>query len=137
MESKRYKNKIVLLPTYFKIIGIVVMILAFVPAVIVMLMNIEIIQSQKELFKVMTLNVLILGLFFIVMAKDKVEDEMTFVIRLKAMAWTFSWAVLYVIVKSLVDLFLKDLPQDLSGQQVVLTMLFVYLIMYYVKKRGR
>lgn len=137
MESKRNKNEAVLLPKYFKKIGLVVMILAFVPAVVVKSMNIEMVQSQKELFRVFTLNTFILGLLFVAWSKDKVEDEMTVAIRLKAMAWTFSWAVLYVIIKPIVDLLFKDPIQDLTGQQVVMSMLFVYLIMYYIQKIGR
>ena len=137
MESKRNKKEAVLLPMYFKKIGLVVMILAFVPAVVVKSINIEMVQSQKELFRVFTLNAFILGLLFVAWSKDKVEDEMTVAIRLKAMAWTFSWAVLYVIIKPIVDLLFKDPIQDLTGQQVVMSMLFVYLIMYYIQKIGR
>ncbi len=137
MESKINKNEAVLLPKYFKKIGLVVMILAFVPAVVVKSMNIEMVQSQKELFRVFTLNGFILGLLIVAWSKDKVEDEMTVAIRLKAMAWTFGWAVLYVIVKPIVDLLFKDPIQDLTGQQVVMSMLFVYLIMYYLQKIGR
>jgi hypothetical protein len=137
MESKRNKKEAVLLPKYFKKIGLVVMILAFAPAVIVKSMNIEILQSQKELFKVFTLNAFILGLLFVAWSKDKVEDEMTIAIRLKAMAWSFSWAVFYVIVMPIMDLLFKDPLQDLTGQQVVMSMLFVYLIMYYLQKTGR
>ena len=137
MESKINKNEAVLLPKYFKKIGLVVMILVFVPAVVVKSLNIEMVQSQKELFRVFTLNAFILGLLIVAWSKDKVEDEMTVAIRLKAMAWTFSWAVLYVIIKPIVDLLFKDPIQDLTGQQVVMSMLFVYLIMYYIQKIGR
>ena len=137
MESKRNKNEVALLPKHFKKIGLIVMILAFVPAVVVKSMNVEMVQSQKELFRIFTLNAFILGLLFVAWSKDKVEDEMTVAIRLKAMAWTFGWAVLYVIVKPIVDLLFKDPIQDLTGQQVVMSMLFVYLIMYYLQKIGR
>ena len=137
MESKINKKQAVLLPKYFKIIGLVVMILAFVIAVVVKAMNIEMLQSQKELFRVFTLNAFIVGLLFVAWSRDKVEDEMTIAIRLKSMAFTFSWAVFYVIVKPIVDLLFKDPIQDLTGQQVVMSMLFVYLIIYYVQKIGR
>lgn len=137
MESKINKNEAALLPKYFKRIGLIVMILAFVPAVIVKSMNVEMVQLQKELFRIFTLNAFILGLLFVAWSKDKVEDEMTLAIRLKAMAWTFGWAVLYVILKPIVDLLFKDPIQDLTGQTVVISMLFVYLIMYYLQKIGR
>ena len=137
MESKRNKKEVVLLPKHFKKIGLGVMILAFVPAVVVKSMNIEMMHSQKVLFRIFTFNAFILGLLFVAWSKDKVEDEMTVAIRLKAMAWTFGWAVLYVIVKPIVDLLFKDPIQDVTGQQVVMSMLFVYLIMYYLQKIGR
>lgn len=137
MESKRSKKEAALLPQYFKKIGLVVMILAFVPAVVVKSMNVDMVQSQKDLFRIFTLNAFILGLLFVAWSKDKVEDEMTVGIRLKSMAWTFSWAVLYVIVKPIVDLLFKEPIQDLTGQQVVMSMLFMYLIMYYLQKIGR
>ncbi len=137
MESKRRKKEPVLLPVYFKKVGLVVMILAFVPAIIVKSMNVEMVQTQKELFRVFTLNAFILGLLFIAWSKDKVEDEMTVSIRLKAMSWTFTWAVLYVIISPFIDLLFKDPIGVLTGQQVVMSMLFVYLIMYYLQKFGR
>lgn len=137
MESTRNKNDVALLPKYFKKIGLFVMILAFVPAVVVKSMNVEMVQSQKELFRIFTLNAFILGLLFVAWSKDKVEDEMTVALRLKAMAWTFGWAVLYVIVKPIVDLLFKAPIRDLTAQQIVMSMLFVYLIMYYLQKIGR
>jgi hypothetical protein len=137
MESKINKKQAVLLPKYFKIIGLVVMILAIVTAVFVKAMNIGMLQSQKELFRVFTLNAFIVGLLFVAWSRDKVEDEMTIAIRLKSMAWTFSYAVFNVIFKPIVDLLFKDPIQDLTGQQVVMSMLFVYLIIYYVQKIGR
>lgn len=137
MESKRSKKDPVLLPFYFKKIGLVVMILAFVPAIIVKSMNVELVQTQKELFRVLTPNAFILGLLFVAWSRDKVEDEMTVSIRLKSMSWTFTWAVLYVIISPFIDLLFKDPISALTGQQVVMSMLFVYLIMYYLQKLGR
>ena len=137
MESKRSKNEHALLPAYFKRIGLAVMILTFVPAIIVKAMSIEIAQSQKELLRVLNLNALILGLLFVAWSKDKVEDEMTVSIRLKAVSWSFTWAVLYVIIMPFIDLLFKEPIANLTGQSVVMSMLFVYLIMYYLQKWGR
>jgi hypothetical protein len=143
MESNIYmsqnprKNKTGLLPNYFKKIGIVVMILTFIPAVIVKAMDISMMQAQKELFKLMTMNMFILGLLFIVWAKDKVEDEMTIALRLKSMGVAFIWAVLYVVLKPLIDVLFKDPIADFKAQELVLSMLLVYLILYYIQKKGR
>lgn len=137
MEIKMNKIEATLFPKYFKKIGLGLMILAFVPAVIVKSMNIEMVQSQKELFRVLTLNAFILGLLFVAWSKDKIELEMTVAIRLKAIAWTFNWVVLCIIVKPFIDLVFNDSIQDATGQQVVMMMLMSYLAMYYLQKNGR
>jgi len=113
------------------------MILAFIPAIIVKSMNVELVQTQKEIFRDFTFNSFILGLLFVAWSRDKVEDEMTVSIRLKAMSWTFIWAVLYVIITPFIAFLFKDLNVRLTGQQVVMSMLFVYLTMYYLQKLGR
>lgn len=137
MESRINQKVGVLLPGYFKKIGLVIIILAFFPALVMRSMNFEMLESQKELLKIFTLNSFILGLFFVALSKDKIEDEMTVAIRLKAMAWTFSWAVLFVIVMPIIELLFTDPIQSLTGQQVVMSMLFVYLIVHYLQKIGR
>jgi hypothetical protein len=131
------KNEIGLLPNYFKKIGIVIIILAFASMIVIKAMNIETDQARKEIFKIFAMNFVILGLLFVAWAKDKIEDEMTVYVRLKSMAFTFSWAVLYVIIKPLIDLILQGSIGDLSSQQLVMTMLSVYLVMYFFKKKDR
>ena len=42
-----------------------------------------------------------------------------------------------ILKYTVIDLLFKDPIQDLTGQQVVMGMLFVYLIMYYLQKIGR
>jgi hypothetical protein len=137
MQCKRSKKEPGLLPLYFKKIGLLVMILAFIPAIIVKSVNVELVQTQKEIFRVLTLNAFILGLLFVAWSRDKVEDEMTVSIRLKAMSWTFSWAVLYFIITPFIALLFKDLIVRLTGQLVVMSMLFVYLTIYYLQKLSR
>lgn len=137
MQCKRSKKEPGLLPLYFKKIGLLVMILAFIPAIIVKSVNVELVQTQKEIFRVLTLNAFILGLLFVAWSRDKVEDEMTVSIRLKAMSWTFTWAVLYFIITPFIALLFKDLIVRLTGQLVVMSMLFVYLTIYYLQKLSR
>jgi hypothetical protein len=137
MENNSRKKDHVLLPVNFKIIGLVVMILAFAPVAIVKSIGFEMEESQKEVFRVLTLNAFILGLLFVACSRDKIEDEMTVSIRLKSMSWTFVWAVFHVIIKPIIDLIFRDPIAAPTGQRVVMSMLFVYLIMYYVQKRSR
>lgn len=137
MEFQETNKKAGLLPNYFKKIGIAVMLLAFVPAVIAKAKNIQLTAANKEFYSLLTINALILGVFFIAWTKDKVEDEMTIALRLKAIAWSFSIAVLGVITKPLVDLLFNDPITDLKSQQLVLSMLFCYLLMFFFLKKSR
>jgi hypothetical protein len=137
MEFLTNKKKYTLLPVYFKRIGIVVILLSFLPLIIVKAFDIELIKSQKELFKTLTLNILILGMVFIAWSRDKIEDEMTMSIRLSSMAWTFLWAVLLVVIKPLFDFLFYGTSSVFTAQPLVIMMLFYYLFVYYQKKRAR
>jgi hypothetical protein len=137
MEKLKKQSGIGLLPNYFKRVGIIVMLLALVPAVFVKSLNIEISPASKEIFRLLTMNAFILGLLFIAWAKDKFENEMAVAFRLKAMAATFIWAVLYVIIKPFIDMFFNEPVADLKSQELVLSMLFVYMLMYYAQKKIR
>jgi hypothetical protein len=137
MENIKYTKEPVLLPGYFKMIGIVMMIVAFAVAISFKSMNVAMGIEQKELLRELTMNAFILGLLFLVTSRDKVEDELTLLIRLKSMSWTFVWAVFLVIVTPIIDLLFDDAIEPLSGQQVVGSMLFGYLIMYNWQKRNR
>jgi glucose uptake protein GlcU len=137
MENVNYTKEPVLLPGYFKMIGIGIMILAFAVAISFKSMNIALGIEQKELLRELTMNAFILGLLFLVTSRDKVEDELTLLIRLKSMSWTFVWAVFLVIVTPIIDLLFDDAIEPLSGQQVVGSMLCGYLIMYNWQKRNR
>ena len=137
MEFLTNKKKYKLLPVYFEKIGIVVILLSFLPLIIVKAFDIELIKSQKELFKTLTLNILILGMVFIAWSRDKIEDEMTMSIRLSSMAWTFLWAVLLVVVRSSFDFLFHGTSSEFTDHQLVIMMLFYYLFVYYLKKRAR
>ena len=123
------------IPNYFKKIGIGVMVLAILPAVLVKTGSVEMAQHTKDLFKVFTMNAFIVGLLLIALAKDKVEDEMISAIKLRTMAFAFVFGVLIVIIRPIIDLISNDPITGLTGQEVVLQMLGVYLIVYYLQKR--
>jgi hypothetical protein len=137
MEKKLNQNKIGLFPNYFKKIGIVIMILAFIPVVIIVAMHIQLSQTTKELLKTATMDGFILGLLFVAWSKDKIEDEMAMYIRLKSAAWTFVFAVCYVIIYPIGNLISEGKLKNSSGQQLVVVMLFSYIIMYFLQKKSR
>jgi hypothetical protein len=137
MREKQKKNKTGLLPNYFKKVGIAVLALAFIPAITIKAIDINLTEAQKELLRLMSINVFILGLLFVAWAKDKIEDEMTIALRLKSMGFAFIWAILFVVLKPLTDALFKNPLGKESAQGLVISMLFFYLMVYYFQKKGR
>ncbi len=126
-----------LLPNYFKKIGIALCVITFIPPIIIKAAHINLTAAQKDLAKLLCGNAFLLGLFFIAWAKDRIEDEMTIALRLRSLAWAFSWAVLYLILYPFTYLMFCDSPIEMSGVQVMMSMNFVYLLAYNYAKLKR
>jgi hypothetical protein len=136
MESKSTKPKQFLLPVYFRKIGFFIIPLAvIIPIIVLKIMDIEPTHTVKNILRVCCLDIAILGLLFISLSKEKIEDEMT-IYQLKSMAFAFMWVTTYVILEPLFYL-LVDERHKISGQRVVISMLLVYLLMFYYQKRTR
>jgi hypothetical protein len=135
--EKRTKIAAGLLPNYFRKAGIVVIVLAFVPLVIARVANITLSPSSNEVFRLLSMNAFIVGLLFIAWARDKVEDELTVAIRQNSMLVAFIWGVLNVIIKPFIDMLVKDPVKDLKAQELISSMLLIYLVLYFVQKKTR
>ena len=81
MQNEKFNKQPKLLGVQFKKIGIVVMILSMVPGLLVKTMHIALMASQKDLLKSLSYSGFLLGLLFIALSRDKVEDELTIYIR--------------------------------------------------------
>jgi hypothetical protein len=134
MESKISKNKGAEIHKHFKKMGIGIIVLALLTGLTIKLLHIEMLPTQKAFFKAFTMNGFILGLLFVALAKEKIEDEMIAQMRLKAMSQTFITAVLYVIVRPFMDLVFRDPIQDVTGQFMVIFMLLGYLLNFHSQK---
>lgn len=144
MESKLYtkgghgnRHKTGLLPRYFKWAGLAIMVLALVvPLVVVKIMAVEVAAAQKETIRLLVVNAFLLGLLFLAWARDKTEDERSLSLRYKSMGFAFIWGVLSVVLKPLTDWLFADTIADFSAQELVLSMLLVYLFLYFLQKKG-
>jgi hypothetical protein len=137
MENRVKRQKHVLLPRYFKKIGLVTIGLAFVPLIIFRLMGLQSLHAHKDLIKVLLLDFLIVGLSLIAWSEDKLEDEMTVTLRLKSIAQVFGLAVFYVLIDPIFNFFKGHGIDFISGQQLIILMLLLYLMTYYSQKNSR
>ena len=125
------------MPAYFKIIGLVLIVLAILSPIAIKTLNLAIVPAQKEVYKVFSLNILILGLFFVAWSKDKVENELTHAKRFRALVATIWFSIILLLIHPFIDILFKDPIQELSGQQVVINQLLFFLVMYYIFKPKR
>jgi membrane protease YdiL (CAAX protease family) len=137
MENTHNISQRILLPRYFRVVGLGSVLIAFAVMLLYKLSSTELLLENTEVLKELTMNLIILGLFFIAWSKDKVEDELTLLVRLRAVAWAFGFSVLNVIFNPIVSLLIGSKAEMISGQQAMLTMILAFLIMYYIQKKSR
>jgi hypothetical protein len=121
-------RKLFLFPNYFKKIGggliIVSILFRFTP-------SLHILNESCRMFFG---EFLILGLFFIAISKDKVEDEMSFTFRLNAITRSFSGAVIFFVLRHFQFLIKYGADRDLNAQEVLFLILGSYIFLYFTYK---
>lgn len=135
-QSQAINNTAAFFPNYFKKIGLGLIIIAIAIPLSAKFLKLEVTEVQKDFYKVLFFNVLILGLFFVAWSKDKFEDEMTMQIRMKAIGFTFMTSVFYIIFRPIIDLILQDPVTNMSAQELMIFMLFMYILFYKLQKRN-
>jgi len=124
--EKEVFKKLRLFPYWFKFLGVFII----VPAMILPFVF-DFLYNGKNYFGINTAN---LGLFFICFSRDKIEDEMTNLIRLKSFYRSVLVGFFYVFVMYLFDVLGGDEGNHVIGSQVVFMILFIYLMNYYTTK---
>ncbi|MDI9364908.1 MAG: hypothetical protein QM541_08150 [Flavobacterium sp.] len=136
--ARRKKENIInLFPNYFKKIGIALMLLGLIPAGFISQTDFAFVKLiPKDVMKLITIDLCLVGLLLMAWAKDKIEDEMTMYMRLKAIEWTFMYAVIYVIIAPLLDRILNTSSiTDINSKGLIVMMVTVYLIQFNIQKK--
>lgn len=126
------------LPNYWKKIGWALFIVCFVT-----LISIMFVDGDFEFLKDVLKRLLLVSLFMMVLAKEKVEDERIQHIRAKAFSLTFLMTAIYIlfqpIANFIVDAILgkqTDVFDELGDFVILWFMLVVYLVFYsFIKKK--
>jgi hypothetical protein len=129
------QNELRLLPRYFSKIsfGMILATICFV-----LLTVSETITFDKEIAKTISKSLFLISLLIIALTKNKIEDELTIVIRLKALAASFIWGVLVVIIDSLINLISDGSFLSNKGvTELLLSMFLFYFLMVFIYKRNR
>ncbi|HSU27128.1 MAG TPA: hypothetical protein VLJ68_02025 [Chitinophagaceae bacterium] len=137
-NAKKQGNYFNFLPGYFKWIGLVIMILCPLSFLLIMeFTDPQIFKNKPEIIQLVCTDLLILGLFLIAVTKNKIEDELTVTLRLRAMAMAFCAAIVYAIFQPIFDIVWGDPVKQVKGNIVIMFMLVIYLIAFFFLKKKR
>jgi hypothetical protein len=78
------------------------------------------------------MDLLIIFCSLIIFSRDKIEDEMTFLIRLKHFAGSFAGMVTIVILRNITDIASGVNPKNYSATELLLWMCLMHLTFHYV-----
>jgi len=131
-----YFNKpLNLLPNYFKKIGLVFILVSVVFVVSVKISGIHLTAEKKEMLKIILSDVFLLGMVIVAFSKDKDEDELTMLIRMKALGSAVVFVVIFKIVNDIFHLTTQVSNETMNGY--FFQMMVWYFFVYYSSKRIR
>lgn len=120
-----------LLPNYFKKVGLSLIIITIISIVITKVFHLDDLFNKKILGTIF-LDLLIFFCCMIIFSRDKIEDEMTILIRLKQFAGTFAGIVAMVIFRNIMDIATGENPKNYSATELILFMCFIHLTFHYI-----
>ena len=133
MDKSQFELR--LLPIYFKTVALGIMLVTFCFS---LLSVFEIITFDKEVAKTISKSVFLIALLILAISKNKIEDELTLVIRLKAFTASFIFGVLIVIIDPIINLFFEGmLLLDKGVTELLIGMLLYYFFMFFLMKRNK
>ncbi|HEY0669210.1 MAG TPA: hypothetical protein VGD22_13580 [Sphingobacteriaceae bacterium] len=122
-----YLNQIKLLPRYFKIAGLLIIVIS-------VLLRIWANALMPD-FKLYVPSLIILGMSIIAFSRNKVEDELTLLIRLKAMSAAFVFGLIEVILKPIFNNWFDYNLNETDSGRLIGKMLFFYFLFFYFFRR--
>ena len=126
-------SRYTLLPKKFKLVGIAIIILAYIIPVFLGLLHLfpNLTGWKQDVSK----TGLLLGLFVIAIARENIEDEFVSNCRLKSMFASFLVSIVFYLGTITVPL-LRIQVFSYSGFRVLFFELSIYLILFYLGVRG-
>jgi hypothetical protein len=134
---ERFQKIIPLFPNHFKKIGLGIILAGILTGITRKLFFNEarFFIENKHVIKIVAFDILLLGLLFYGFAKEKVEDERTFQLRLESLAFGFYFGAGQVILDPLISPLFGKAAIFQSGDKVLFMMLFFYIMTFLGKKR--
>ncbi len=125
-----------LLPTKFKKVAYCLMASSIL---IIPLSLSKVITFEKETAQTILSSGILLSFLLLALTRDKVEDELTLVIRLKALAASFIYGVGYVLIGPFVSLLFDGefVYENIGMEGLLITMFLFYFGILRLMKKNR
>lgn len=128
-------RKVRLLPRYFNKVAIILFVLVLIFAGLSLL---NILPIDKSILKELTKEGVLLTLLILALTRSKVEDELTLRIRVVSYASAFFFGVARAILNPIINLlFGGPFHSDTRTDELLVSMLLFYFVIFYFLKRGR
>ena len=140
-EKKNLKKlqNLKLLPNRVKGIGIIMVVIS-----LVLLIAGKFLFADYHTIRLLIKNLLLISLLLVSISRDKVEDELTLVLRLQSYGFAFIAGVVYAMVQPFANLLVESIISaekvtftELDVKQVLFFMLLVQLSYFTFTKRMR
>ncbi|MCK9304338.1 MAG: hypothetical protein M0P27_02955 [Bacteroidales bacterium] len=124
-----------LLPAHYKKYAFGILIFSIILIILIALKSIPV---DKHIVKEIPITGILVSMFILAFTRNKVEDELTSKIRLKAFAGAFIFGAGSVIVEPFVNIFFEhSFSSDKGAAQLVMAMFIFYFIIFYLSLKNR
>lgn len=127
------------LPNFYKKMGIAL----FVLSMLTLLLS-GLLMADATVFKIFAKKGMLLALLIVSVSKDKIEDELTINLRSKSYSIAFVIVVVYALIQPFVNYLVAAILtsdgrgySEVSAFEVIWSMLFIHLGIFYLLKRTR
>jgi hypothetical protein len=132
MERQRHHQPLLrMLPHYFKFIGSGVAVLSFI---ICLIYKVDF-GNYSSIREKVLIDMINIGCLLICFAKEKIEDELLILTRLKSAAYTLIISVLYIMIYPLYIYIHDGRDFKVSNLAFVMFSLVIYTMIFDYKKR--
>lgn len=136
VDSNSGKSKLVLLPAYFRWIGLGIIFLAILYPIFYYFIDLESLKAQKGSAKMILLSTVNLGLFIIAISRSKNENAATIDLRVRSLVFACIIGIIQTVLEPLKDLVVGEPLEDSTSQGLVLMTLMIYLVLFFLQKKA-
>lgn len=132
---KNTQQDIRLLPNNFKKVAIAIILLC---VLVMTAVGFELLTVDKEAVKTIVRSTVLISLLILILSRDKVEDELTLRIRLKAFATSFIYGAVMVVLDPFFNLLFEgSLLNEKGATELLISMFIFYFIIRFIMNKKR